>query len=287
MMRIEMAKVVYCNELTREIGFNFFDTMTGEYPSSAYVALNCSEEHLNKLKEEQKQNSYLFHCEEYGITLYNLLMFIDDKKVLSPTLKDIEDLRITHKMTTTYLPININQSGDMCFKDLKTVTQVMIAALYFYAYNGYKLKRCTHCEKWFATKTLKEEFCKRNSPCSDISIDGKKLLGKEQPCRKAVDTIKTRFQDRKKTIYDKWKNCSIKCPLFDDCYTCPYEECVFDKKCNELCETHKQNMRKIRKSPTVANIIEYHRYLYSDEMPKQERPNRRKSNEEKRRLKKI
>ena len=43
-------------------------------------------------------------------------------------------------------------------------------------------------------------------------------------------------------------------------------------------------MSNILKKPTVENIVEYHKYLYSDEMPKQERPNRRKSNAEKRRL---
>lgn len=52
-MRIEMTKVVYCTDITNEVGIDFFDTMTGEYPSSSYVTLNCSEEHLNKLKEEQ------------------------------------------------------------------------------------------------------------------------------------------------------------------------------------------------------------------------------------------
>ena len=265
---------------------DIFATLEKNFPNFDYTQMsNTIVNHIsNKLIGKKEQNSYLFHCEEYGVTLYQLLSFIDDKIVLTPTLKDIENLRITHRMTTTYLPININQSGDMCFKGLKTVTQVMIAALYYYAYNGYKLKRCVHCEKWFATKTLKEEFCKRNSPCSDISSNGKKLLGKEQPCKIAVDTIKKRLQGRKKSIYDKWKNGKFECEY--KCEECPYSDCIVDdERCHTLCENYKRLRKNINSSPKVDNIIKLHRYLYSDEMPKQERPNRRKSNEEKRRSK--
>ena len=43
-------------------------------------------------------------------------------------------------------------------------------------------------------------------------------------------------------------------------------------------------MDNLKKAPNKENILVLHRYLYSDEMPKQERPNRRKSNAEKRRL---
>ena len=86
----------------------------------------------NKLAEKKiEKPTYLFHCEEIGTSLYDLTMFIGGKKVLSPTLQDIEELRISHRMTTNYLPVSIEDKDSMRFVNLKTVTHVMIAALYY------------------------------------------------------------------------------------------------------------------------------------------------------------
>ena len=214
-----------------------------------------------------------------NFTLDFLSVFANEKRInINQKLYEV--------LNNRFFPLKIDSKTEKVFYGYEStdIKDIIFSTIHFALSDGYKLVKCKHCERWFFTKTLKEEFCKRLSPCSKLEVDGKKILGAEQPCKIAVDTIKSRFQDRKKTIYNKWRNCSEKCPLFDDCLNCPYKECVFEKKCNELCEIHKQNMSKIRKSPTVANIIEYHRYLYSDDMPKQERPNRRKSNAEKRRL---
>ena len=152
----------------------------------------------NELAGKQpEKRAYLFDCEEYGISLYNLLMFIDGQTVLSPTLKDIEDLRMVHRMTTSYLPISIDEPGSMRFEGLKTVTHVMIASLYYYAYNEYKLVRCKHCGRWFATKTLKEQYCKGISPCFGDIIKGKTPL----PCEQAVRNIKQKQSRRHKNVY--------------------------------------------------------------------------------------
>lgn len=221
---------------------------------------------LNGQSVAEEKSAYLFHCEEYGVTLYNLLMFIDGQKVLSPTLKDIEDLRMVHRMTTSYLPISIDEPGSMRFEGLKTVTHVMIASLYYYAYNEYKLVRCKHCGKWFATKTLKEEYCDGISPCYGLIVEGKKVLGSERTCKDAVGIIKQRLADRKKQIYNKW-----------------YAE-GFEDECFELNERFYKYKTAIKENPTVENITACMIYLYSHRMPAQERPNRRKSNAERRRL---
>ena len=220
----------------------------------------------NQPVTDQDKSTYLFHCEEYGVSLYDLLMFIDGQKVLSPTLKDIEDLRMLHRMTTSYLPISIDEPGSMRFEGLKTVTHVMIASLYYYAYNEYKLVRCKHCGKWFATKTLKEEYCDGISPCYGLIVEGKKVLGSERTCKDAVGIIKQRLADRKKQIYNKW-----------------YAE-GFEDECFELNERFYKYKTAIKENPTVENITACMIYLYSHRMPAQERPNRRKSNAERRRL---
>ena len=233
------------------------------------IVVNRIRNEFNRLNGQpvaEEKSAYLFHCEEYGVTLYNLLMFIDGQKVLSPTLKDIEDLRMVHRMTTSYLPISIDEPGSMRFEGLKTVTHVMIASLYYYAYNEYKLVRCKHCGKWFATKTLKEEYCDGISPCYGLMVEGKKVLGSERTCKDAVGIIKQRLADRKKQIYNKW-----------------YAE-GFEDECFELNERFYKYKTAIKENPTVENITACMIYLYSHRMPAQERPNRRKSNAERRRL---
>lgn len=233
------------------------------------IVVNRIRNEFNRLNGQpvaEEKSAYLFHCEEYGVTLYNLLMFIDGQKVLSPTLKDIEDLRMVHRMTTSYLPISIDEPGSMRFESLKTVTHVMIASLYYYAYNEYKLVRCKHCGKWFATKTLKEEYCDGISPCYGLIVEGKKVLGSERTCKDAVGIIKQRLADRKKQIYNKW-----------------YAE-GFEDECFELNERFYKYKTAIKENPTVENITACMIYLYSHRMPAQERPNRRKSNAERRRL---
>lgn len=233
------------------------------------IVVNRIRNEFNRLNGQpvaEEKSAYLFHCEEYGVTLYNLLMFIDGQKVLSPTLKDIEDLRMVHRMTTSYLPISIDEPGSMRFEGLKTVTHVMIASLYYYAYNEYKLVRCKHCGKWFATKTLKEEYCDGISPCYGLIVEGKKVLGSERTCKDAVGIIKQRLADRKKQIYNKW-----------------YAE-GFEDECFELNERFYKYKTAIKENPKVENITACMIYLYSHRMPAQERPNRRKSNAERRRL---
>lgn len=177
-----------------------------------------------------------------------------------------------------YVPLRIDSDMKNVYYSYQSenIKDIIFATVHFALENGYKFVKCKHCERWFFTPTKKEVFCKRISPCFNMIVNDKKVLGMKQPCRIAVDTIKKRLRDRKKTIYNKWKNCSENCPLFDDCFNCPYKECVYEKSCELLCNNHNKYMGDIMKNPTVENILKYHSYLYSDDMPKQERPNRRK-----------
>ena len=194
----------------------------------------------NQTVTDQDKSTYIFHCEEYGVSLYDLLMFIDGQKVLSPTLKDIEDLRMLHRMTTSYLPISIDEPGSMRFEGLKTVTHVMIASLYYYAYNEYKLVRCKHCGKWFATKTLKEQYCKGISPCFGDIIKGKTPL----PCEQAVRNIKQKQSRRHKNVYS-YLDISAK-----------------DQEEIEHFKTESKKLKEaITRSPSVENFKKYEDFL--------------------------
>ena len=99
-----------------------------------------------------------------------------------------------------------------------------------------------------------------------MTVNGKKILNAKHTCKDAVRIIRQRFADRKKQIYNKW-----------------YIDGLEDE-CRELLNKYYQLSNTIKNEPTVDNIVACMEYLYSDDMPKQERPNRRKSNAEKRKL---
>lgn len=142
----------------------------------------------------------IFGCREYGTTLYALITLVEDKTVFVPTLKSIEKMRIEYKMTANYLPVSLGEKDSMRFEGLKNAAQVMIAALYYYAYHGYKLARCKHCGKWFATKTLKEQYCKRKSPCVNDIIKSKQPLN----CEQAVRNIRQQQSRQHRQIYSRF-----------------------------------------------------------------------------------
>lgn len=207
--------------------------------------------------QKDKESHWLFGCTEIGSTFYALLSYINERTVLTPTLKEIEELRISNLMGVTFLPVGISAKEGMKFENLSNPTQVLIASLYYCAYNDLKLVRCKHCGRWFATKTLKEEFCSRISPCYNMVVAGKKVLGSERTCKDAVVIIKQRLRDRKKKIYNGWAT------------TGEFE------KTRPLCDRFAEFMDKIKESPTPGNIVACMEYLYSDDMPKQKRPNRK------------
>lgn len=200
---------------------------------------------LNGLQGKKEQNpTYIFHCREIGTSLYDLISFIDGRDTIAPTLKDIEDLRIASRMTTNYLPTGIDDRNGMCFEGLKTVSQVMIAALYYYAYHDYKLVKCKHCGKWFATKTLKKEYCDRESPCFGHIVRGRESLSCEQAVRNIFQKC-GRIKNRIETCARQTVSAQLhENPFLDTFYS----------QCLPLYDTAKR-------FPTVKNLTDYYNFL--------------------------
>lgn len=106
-------------------------------------------------------------------SMYDFLQYNDGVKL---SLKDVEELRLEYQFES-YQCYNIDNDDNFIslnkksyiFKNLKTITQVLCAVLYYYALNDYRLRKCALCGKWFATKTLKERYCKRKSTIEKYS----------------------------------------------------------------------------------------------------------------------
>ena len=197
---------------------------------------------------DEKEPVQFFGCTELGATLCDLLHFIDGRSVITPTLKEIEEMRIAHRMAANFLPVSITDKDSMRFEGLVTVTQVMIAALYYYAYNDLKLVRCKHCGRWFATDTLKKEYCDRESPCFGNIIKGKTPL----TCEQAVRNIQQKCSRIKNRIETKASQ-TVAAQLHDSSFLLD-----FSRKCIPLYDAAK-------KSPTVSNLTNYYNFLKSTE----------------------
>ena len=246
---------------------NALAMLENAFPASDHEKPEFWVANLVKAANDDQKATMIWGMQEFGNALYSMYTFIDGRNIIKITREDIERLRITHNMTANFLPTNLADiSEGMRFDNLSNVTQVLIAILYYYEYHGYSLVKCKHCGKWFATKSQKNEYCGRTSPCYNLVVCGKKVLGSKRTCNEAVGIIKQRLADRKKQIYNKW-----------------YAEGLEDE-CFELNERFYEYKTAIKENPTVETIAACMEYLYSDRMPKQERPNRRKSNAERRRL---
>lgn len=149
---------------------------------------------IKEMRGQDDVPMWLFHVPEIGTTLYDLKGFIDDRDIIILTLKDIEKMRIQHGMTANFLPVSLGDEDSMRFENLKSATQVSIAILYFYAFNDYRLVRCKHCGKWFATKNLKEKYCTRNSSFAGYE---------SYSCKNAVKTIKDMLEKKRISEYER------------------------------------------------------------------------------------
>lgn len=186
---------------------------------------------------------YIFGCREFGGALYFAETLTHGKLSLQLSIQEVDKLRIENGMTSA--PTFGPHHGEQCmaFHRLNTITEVLISFLYYYAYSGLKLNTCRHCEKWFATSTLKEVYCGRISPCS------RDILREEKTCKEAVHDIK-QMQSRRRTN------------LYRYLYLHGGEsEKEFSTKCNQFKAT-------INRSPTVDHFREYQSYLYSEDFPK-------------------
>jgi len=182
----------------------------------------------------------IFGYAEIGQTFLDMEAFIDGKSVLYPTFRDIEEMRIRHHMKESYLPISLSDPGSMRFEGLKTISHVVIAILYYYAFNDYKIVRCRHCGKWFATQTLKEQYCKRVSPCFGDIIKGKEKL----PCEQAVRNIKQKQRRRYDAIYHNF-----------------YQKNQFSVDMTSFLSESYRLQEAIKEAPSVDNFKRYEDFL--------------------------
>lgn len=245
----------------------FWDLSIINCPASVFLGDRLSEwkeytiEHPDGFREYPYK--YDWHTYDFYYAFPSLLDFLKSTDYLSckDVWKAFENYRINCEWGIDIKCICRDTSVRYDFSARPTtpttLRNILFSIVHYYIMNDYKLVKCKHCGKWFATKSLKTEYCERLSPCYDMVVCGKPILRKPLQCEQAVKTIKQRFRDRKDCIYQNF--------YVND----PEKNNVFLNECARYSSI-------VKAAPTVENIAAFHKYLYSDEMPKQKRPNRKK-----------
>ena len=176
-----------------------FPKVTNYESAKANFSVNIISAFLKPQNSSKEPSKKIWGINEYGDTLMKIYDFIDNRTIIYPDTKEIDRLRLSNNMSNTFIASDfLDLSQGMFFTDLNNIFEVVIASLYFYAYYDYKLVRCAHCGKWFATKSLKKKYCDRISPCFGTLITGKEKL----TCYDSVQNIKqkcTRIKNRIET----------------------------------------------------------------------------------------
>ena len=239
--------------LIYDTGKKHFPQMTAEN-STEIVSKNVIASVLSRLDESPAEcgedEVFLFGIPEHGETLKFLLDYINQRDVISPTLREVEELRISCRMTRTFLPV-IGNSEAIQFDGLMNASEVIVAVMYFYAFRKYSLAKCKHCGKWFATRNLKNQYCTRNSPCN-----GTIIKGELRSCEQAVRDIRQNCKRLRASILSKAGMSTVAKANGNEFYI------LFPKVC-EILKTAEEKL------PTAENLEKY--YLFLKQVNKEKR----------------
>ena len=118
---------------------------------------------------------------------------------LKITMRDVEIWRVHHNIKKSIMPLDrVNVDFTKGIKvDISSFKDIFYGLLYFYASNKLHLVRCEHCKRWFATESLKNKYCDRNS-----TVIGYTHL----KCMQAVKNLNQNARRIKKRIYNYLTN---------------------------------------------------------------------------------
>lgn len=145
---------------------------------------------------------------------------------------------------------------DVFFYDsCRTMIDFVFSLVHYLIFNGYKIRKCAHCGKLFATKSLKCEYCTfRFSPFPGYE---------KYTCQVAVKKIKDALEKRRRTEYERLRHRAAMYDKIDG------ENCMRDgkhsKAQNEFVKTCDDYKDKLKKGASVELLKEYKAFLYYSE----------------------
>ena len=140
------------------------------------------------------------------------------------------------------------------FSKVESVLDTLYCLLFYYSVADLNLRKCKHCERWFAVKNYDDKMCNRLSLYEGYE---------NKNCKSAVKAIKDKIEARRKGEYERLRQRANEYGV----NSVHYETLTtFVNKCNDY-------KALIKKNPTVSILKEYERFVYDSEglRPKYER----------------
>jgi len=241
-LQAHFEKGIPCNEF-----FNYQD------PEGAFLLLKEFFEKTNNLQHTTLDEFETFRL-QCGISL-NYEIGNEKFKQLDPSLKMAFKRFETELEKWRKRDVSIREYDTtvMRYFSLDTMADFVFSLLHYYVFHKYRIVRCKHCGKIFATNK-KEDYCERSSPFPGYEA---------KSCKAAVKAIKDALEKRRKAEYERLrlkseeygfhsKHCRIWCD-FCDC-----------------CNNYK---KELKKGASVELLAKYKEFLYDSNgtRPKYER----------------
>lgn len=186
----------------------------------------------------------IYDLPEDSSSLINFYEFINEESGSSLKMDQVEKFRIEHHISTAPIVRQSEDGVEFILEDVNWFTQIIYALLYYYALNGYRIKCCRFCGKWYAFKDEKAQKNYCNRPFTYTDWNGKE---KTFPCcQDAREKIKARCDRRSKQIYDV---------LYS-------REGFANKNLDSFLSCRDEHLIEIKKNPSFENIVKYEQYLY-------------------------
>lgn len=183
----------YCLGTTQNAFGNVIAVLENDFPEIKNISGNeygkMVADHLSKGLSGNRRR----HTETYwnlnisSDDVYNVLNFMcyfDGQDKIKLSMQDVEIWRIRHFLKKAVSPLDWLSANDVegiRIDGITSIYDVVYALLFYYAMNDFKLVKCEHCGRWFATDSFKHKFCSRNSPVPGYT---------HKNCEQAVQNIR-------------------------------------------------------------------------------------------------
>lgn len=148
--------------------------------------------------------------------------------------------------------------------ECKNAREIIFALLHYCISNGYILKKCKLCGKYFIPRKPQENFCTRQFTYTNWEGIKKKYVNCKYAKKSIFQTIKARKATVKDMLDERVKANGI-----------PFEELKTDDELNYAVETYAANResktfqdrtieleKAVKKNPTAENLMMYEKYVF-------------------------
>lgn len=150
--------------------------------------------------------------------------------------------------------------------ECKNAKEIVFALLHYCISNGYVLKKCRLCGKYFIPRKAQENFCTRQFSYTNWEGIQKRYKTCKQAKKSILQTIKARKATVKDMLDERVKMNGI-----------PFSELVCDDDINYALETYPANRdlksfedsvpgfeSSVKGNPSIENLIAYEKYVFVD-----------------------